>query len=734
MPGLNSPNPPDPLAGPQPETVHASTQTLDARLMLHLLFEKFWLIFLFAVIGVLLAAGFIQRATPLYSSTATLEVQQEEQKIIRMDRSDREDLRSLDVLQTIAQELKSRTMLERVIDTNNLGKDPRFVGLIKETPTRERLVNGLSKLVDVRLRRGTRLIDITVVFPVPDMAESIVNSIVDECKRQNAEQHTENSTTASAILIGEADKLKARLQTSEEKLQKYREDTKSVSLDERQNPVKQKLLESSARVTEAKSARIKAESDYAQVERLGTNNVQALLVLPVVANDRKVTEIQMTLNKLESEFANLRQRYLPKHPNYNKAVSQIEEYKAAFTNAVQLVPQTLKLVVDSARAAEESLNTESQKQEKEAQELSKLSIQYNVLAREVEQDRALWEGVQNQMKQTTVTKEAKPTKVREIQRGYRPERPFSPNKPKIMALGILGGLFAGILLVLGLNSLDHSFKTVDQVETDLQLPVLCAVPSLREVQSLKSQLIVSDDAKSAGAEAFRTLRTSLTMLGKVENHRVFLFTSALPQEGKTFTSLNYSACLAQQGLRTVLIDGDLRKPSVEEYFGVAGRDMESVGVTDYLTGQKKFEEIVQQSKLDKLSYIAAGTTAPNPAELIAQGGFAGLLQEALREFDRVVVDSAPIHAVSDTLLMVNHVQTVCIVARAAKTPRKAVLRALQLLRGVGAPLAGVVLNRLPRRRGSGYGNYYYSPYYDYSYYGRYSKGGKYGKKGVYGAK
>ena len=257
------------------------------------------------------------------------------------------------------------------------------------------------------------------------------------------------------------------------------------------------------------------------------------------------------------------------------------------------------------------------------------------------------------------------------------------------------------------------------------MPVLGVVPVMHEARNAKRPIMVSEDRESPGAEAFRTLRVSLSMLGKAEARKVFLFTSAIPAEGKTFSSLNYSAILAQQGLRTLLIDADLRKPSVEEYFGTNGNH--SIGVTDYLTGQKKFDDIVQTSKIEHLSYITAGTTAPNPAELLAQGGFPSLLDEAVKHFDRVIVDSAPIHAVSDTLLLVEHVQTVCIVARAAKTPRKSIQRAIHLLRKAGGPVAGIVLNRLPRRGGLGYG-YYYNDYYDYSYHG------KYAQKGVYGAK
>jgi len=225
MPSTDSPDAFDPGMTPQSEgRHHSSGQGLDVGTLLHVLREKAWVILLLAVAGLLLAVGYIKRAPVLYSSTATLEVQQEEQKILKMDRAlHREDLRSLDVLQTIAQELKSRSLFERVIDTNNLGADPRFVGLMKETPTRERLVVALSKMTDVRLRRGTRLIDITVVHQVPELTRLIANSIVEEYKGQSVEQHTSTSEVANEFLMQEANRLKEKLQKSENDLQAYRE-------------------------------------------------------------------------------------------------------------------------------------------------------------------------------------------------------------------------------------------------------------------------------------------------------------------------------------------------------------------------------------------------------------------------------------------------------------------------------------------------------------------------------
>jgi capsular exopolysaccharide synthesis family protein len=288
-----------------------------------------------------------------------------------------------------------------------------------------------------------------------------------------------------------------------------------------------------------------------------------------------------------------------------------------------------------------------------------------------------------------------------------------------MAVSGLGGLFLGLLIVMGLRVTNTSIKTVDEAEALLGMSVVSVVPNMRGLKKKKrSPLVVVERAKSQGAEAFRTLRTSLSTLGRAEERRVCLFTSALPAEGKTLCALNYSASLALLGLKTLLIDADMRRPTIET--ALAGSESGAPGITDYLTGKKKLEEVVQAAKVENLFFIAGGTTAANPAELVAKDGLSELIKEALLHYDRVVLDSAPINAVSDTLLMLRSVQSVCLVVRAARTSSRYVLRCVQLLQGAEAPLSGVVLNRMPGRRSGGYG-----AYYDYRYQGKYDKAGVY---------
>src|SRR6185436_8825269 len=398
--------------------------------------------------------------------------------------------------------------------------------------------------------------------------------------------------------------------------------------------------------------------------------------------DQAVVEIRSNIARLESEAANLHQRYKPLHPKYIQAQSQLAEWKSALDRAILSVPQRVRSAYETALVAEQALEIELREQEAVSLALSKISVRYNVLARDVEADRALYQSVLNRMKETVVTKDLKPSKVRIIQQASVPEKPIRPEKVRVVLAGILAGLAGSVLLVFLLNALDRSLKTVDQTEDYLGLPVLSTIPKF--------------NGSSSGEE----------------DRRVFLFTSALPSEGKTFCSLNYAASLARQGLRTLIVDCDLRRPMVDK--SLRGTNPRNVGLTDFLTGQKTFNQSIHSAGVENLFYMPSGTDAPNPAELLAKNGIDGVVDEALKTYDRVVVDSAPIHAVSDTLLILNRIQTLCLVIRSRKTPKNSILRAVQILRQAEAPLVGVILNMMPRNSDGYY-------YYDYAYYGKYAE-------------
>ena len=696
-----------------------TTSSVDFRALYYTLRERSWIVALCFLVAAASTAAYLLRAPKIYASKSVLQIEQEEQKILNIQRIQQEDLQSLEFLKTVEQTLQNSALLERVLDTNNLVQDARFAPRKGDAPpSRAQLVTKLTKMVEVKLRKGTRLIDIKVEHTDPGIAQLVGASLVKEFLRLNFEHNSMASEVAGEFLETEARQLKKKLEESENALQAYKEETKSASLEERQNIVVEKLKELNQKVTEAKSQRITQETAYSQVQKLG-DNPEALMVLGVVANNPSVLEIKSAIAKQQSEVASLRQRYKDMHPKLMQATSELAEWKKALSKAVLNVPQTIRSAYESARAGEQALEQALREQEVAALELNKQSIRYNVLARDVESDRALYQSVFNRIKETSVTKDIHSNKIRIIQPADRAEKPVKPETIKVILIGLFAGLGSGILFVLFLNALDRSLKTVDQTEEHLGLPVLSAIPKFSGTVGEKRKLISADDADSSEAEAFRTLRTSLSMLGRKEDRRIFLFTSALPSEGKTFCSLNYAISLAQQGLRTLIIDCDLRRPMVEK--SLLNNNKRGFGVTDYLTGQKDFNSITHTTEVENFFYLPAGSNAPNPAELLAQTGIDRLIDEALLHFDRVIIDSAPIHAVSDTLLILNRVQTLCLVVRARKTPRNSVKRAVQILQEAGAPMAGVILNLLPRM-GGGYGYYYYyDSYYDYGYHGKYGQ-------------
>lgn len=688
---------------------------IDFRMLYYTLRERAWMIALCLLITGLATTAYLIRTPKIYEGKLILQVEQEEQKILNIQRVQHEDAASVEFLKTIEQSLESRTLFERVLDTNSLATNGRFVRLDPGAPkpTREQLVTRLAKMVEVKLRKGSRLIDVTVEHTDPELAAQIANSLVNEFLGQNYEYSSSSSDLAFSFLKNEEIRLKAKLEQSELAMQDYKEQTKSVSLEDRQNVVVEKLKELNQKVTEAKSVRITHETAYNQAKKLGSD-ATALMFLPAVTGDPTVADIRVNIGKLESELANLRQRYKERHPRYIQVASQLSEWKNSLTNAILNIPQGIRSQYESAKAAEVALEAALVEQETAALALNKRSIVYNKLAREVDSDRTLYESVINRLKETTLTKEIKPSKIRVVQQAQVPELPIKPNKLKVILLSLVAGIGGGILLALFLSSLDRSLKTVDQTEEFLGVPVVSAIPKFTGAPKGKRKLISSDDADSCEAEAFRTLRTALSMLGRKDERRVTLFTSAVPSEGKTFCSVNYAISLAQQGLRTLIVDCDLRRPMVENT--LINNNKRGLGLTDYLTGQKDFKTVVHSTETENFFYIPAGTHSPNPAELLAQTGIDGLIDEALLNFDRVIIDSAPVHAVSDTLLVLNRIQTLCLVVKSGYTPRNSVLRAVQMLKEAGAPLAGAILNQIPRSRGGS--GYYYDSYYSYGYYGK----------------
>jgi uncharacterized protein involved in exopolysaccharide biosynthesis/Mrp family chromosome partitioning ATPase len=758
----------------------------DFRHLWHTVLEKLWILILCTVAGLFLALGYLARTPKLYQGHVVLEVDIQEPTVVRSDdmssRMRSAFLASQDALRTIEQNLTNRTLLARVIRSEGLAEDDgrALLGVSKAPPapkkdatktsssetaltqTEQALGGALSTMVKPVVRRGTRLIDLYVVNQDPALAQRLAEAVGREYIRSSIERRANFAEDTLRYLLEEEERLKTNLAKSEAAVAEYKAKTPDalqlgggVNSNTNQNAagrtggVEEKLQELSTKTTAAKTERLRLEGELALIEQAG-DNLDKLLSVPSIANAPAVVERRRDVAQVEGALATLSQRYKEKHPRVIAAKAALNEARAALKQTVMQQPAVLKNAIEEARATEDSLRAAAGDQEKAALALNKAAIGYQELARQADTDRALYESVLRQIKETDLTKGTKTNAVSVIEHSPLPTAPVSPSSMRVIALGLLGGIAAGLATIFGANALDRSVKTVDQAETNFGLPVLAAIPEVTAEESKSPQdkpnappgsssyRLVAEAPEGPAAEAFRNLRAALSLLGPEAERKIFLFTSALPNEGKSFTSANYSLSLAQQGHRVLLIDGDLRRPSLHKIFRQFGpdggqaapkADEEQYGIVDYLVGDVALVDavrVVSARDVDiigtsdptststvtatggQLSVLAGGRRAPNPAELLSGQSFAELLVEAARAYDRVVIDSAPVLAVSDTLLMTPHVQTVCMVVRARRTARNAVQRAILLLGGTGTRPVGVILNRLPRNRGTDYYYYYAS--------------------------
>ena len=701
--------------------------SIDFRRILHLILRRWWVIALVTGIATIATIGHVMRLPKIYESRAVLQVQQQEQQVVKIQGVSEENPSTIDFINTVVQSLASRNLMLRIIQTKDLRNNPAFV-TPGSNPTDIQLADKMRGKVRVQLRKGTRLIDITVEDTDPVMARDLATSLVKEFLRENISQRVSISQIATDFLAEEAEKLKRKLEESESKLQRYKEEKQAVSLEDRQNIIVSRLSELSSKVTDAKGERLRLESDIEQVRLVDPANVEDLLRIGSVAQIPQVSEARQQLMAANTEFAALQDRYGEKHPKHIAATTRIDSLKKTLAESVSKAGDILNRQYEASVQTEQKLATALKEQETAALELNKIAIPFNVLQRDVETDRTLYDAVIARMKETALTAGVEQTPFSLVEEPLVPSYATKPDRKRMVALAFALSLVAAIGCIVLLDSLDSSLRSVDEAESTLHLPALVGIPNHKPVKVKKSNrtgtqrdkypIASIEDPASTLAEAYRTLRVSLSMLGPEAERRVILFVSAIPEEGKTYTSINTAVSLAQQGLKTLLVDADLRRPSLHK--ALLDAKETPPGLTDLFSGNAGLDQIILPTAIPNLSLIPAGSRAPNPAELLASADLKGLIEDLQKTYDRVVIDTAPVNAVSDTLVLAAHAHKTILVIQAGKTPRKAILRAIHLLRKAGAKVAGFALNRLPTGRMAAYYYYYY--------------GDKYEKDSVYGTK
>jgi succinoglycan biosynthesis transport protein ExoP len=582
----------------------------------------------------------------------------------------------------------------------------------EETAAQSRVIDRFLANLNVEAVRYSRLVDITYRSPDPVMAARIANALGEAYIKQSVDFTSTTTKEASDFLTQQLAEQRLKLEASEQALQAYRERTDSVSLEDRQNVVVQRLADLNAAVTRANTARIQKESAYNQV-KAALDNPAAIDTVPLILSNPFVQQQKTELATLQRQRAQLSEKLGPNHPDMIKVGVAIQNAEARIKAEVTQIVSSMRSDYEAAMAEERSLTATLNRQKGEAQVLNRTGIEYGALQRDAEANRQMFESLLKRTQETGISEELKSGNIRVVDPAETPRGPVSPNTFNNLLIALLGGLALAVGLAFAFEYGDDRIKNPDELKKNLGLPFLGMVPALFD-KSITTPLI-NGNAPNMFGESFRSIRTNVLFSSADEGSRLIVVTSSAPGEGKTAVSTNLSVALAQAGHRVLLVDADMRKPRVHEVF----QQPLTPGLSNLLVGDKPVSEAIRESSQQGLWLMAAGTYPPNPAELLGSKKFRDLTVFLQQYFDWVIIDTPPVMAVTDAAIAANLAHGVLFVVGAEMTSRRVAQRAVEQLEMSQAKFLGAVLNRVDLEHNA----YYYSRYYRPEYGGYYGAGG-----------
>jgi capsular exopolysaccharide synthesis family protein len=707
-------------------------------------------VFVTVVIGTL-------KQKPIYEGKVLLEISPEEPAVVYF-REVSQVAPTVDVdsyRETQYKVLKSRSLAEHIVRDLQLYRYPEFYrwhmlfGLIEGSPTKipsvrdlgppdassEAFGNSVGNFLaslDVNPVRRSNLVELSVDCTNPQLAARVANRWADLYIEQNLQVKWDETQKASEWLTGKLAEKKAELEKSEDKLQTYAQANNILYITEKQNMTTERLNELLNEYTKAQSERYAKQSLYSQVEAGKVQN------LPAVLNNRLIQDLEEKRVDLEKQYAEVTTWVKPNYPRARQVKKQIDALQAKIDEEKEAVTQNIVDEYHAAEVREKYLAKAVEDQKAECNQIAARSIQYNILKREVDSNKELYNGLLQRLKEAQVSAGLKASNIRIVDAA---EVPKGPSKPRVilnLALGIILGLGLGIGLAFFQEYLDKTLKTPDEVENLLRLPSLGVLPRFQPNGSgpvdEDSLVLAAEDGavsiapsiqRDAGAvEAFRSLRTSI-LLSASPVPKLILVVSALPGEGKTSTVINLGATLASLGSRVVIVDCDMRRPACHHAVGVAN----SPGFVQCLTGRVGLQEaVLGVPGVANLSIIPCGPIPPNPAEILSSPLAGELLRKLRNEFDYVLVDSPPLLSVADGRILATLTDAAVLVARAFETPYDIVRRARALLYSADARILGVALNGVDMQRDT-YGGIHAAYRQGYGYAHGYGSNGDQGALG-----
>jgi succinoglycan biosynthesis transport protein ExoP len=688
------------------------------------------------------------RATRIFDAAGSIAINKTDPAILNLkeagNNSGGADFYDPTDLDTEVRILRSDLLALQVIKALNLDKQPEIGGssdvdsnslslttdaLQPDSEKTSGLLAVFKSGLRVSLVPNTRIIEIHYRSADKNLAANVVNTLINTYIEQNFKTRFESTMQASDWLSKQLVDLEMKVQTSQEKLVQYQKQHEILGIDEKQNITTSKLDELNKELTAAESDRMERESIYRLVQS-GDADIAAAAAVSAggsgTASSGLMEKMREQQADLKIQVAQLSTQFGNSYPKVVQLNTQLKEVEAQLQAEMTKVVSRVRSGYLAALQHETMLRQALEKQKQEANKLNESAIEYSLLKRDVESYRTLYEGLMEKLKEAGVTAGLRSNNIRSVDKARIPTYPSEPNVPRNLTFALALGLTTGIGLAFLLEGIDNTVRTPEQAQAISGLPSLGMIPlgSRSGIEAAAKRLTVASSREavelvtqarpqSQMAESYRALRTSLLLTSLGGPPKVILVTSALPQEGKTTTSINTAIVLAQKGTRVLLIDADLRRPSIHKALGMGPK----TGLSNVLTGNATLQQAVSRSTiLPTLFVLTAGTPPPNPAELLASSNMKDILAELREQYDHIIVDTPPTLSVTDAVVMSTRADAVVLVIRSGQTTKQALRRSREILMQVNARVAGVLLNAVDLTSPDYYYYYEYQGKYGHRYY------------------
>ena len=686
------------------------------------------------------------KMTPIYEARGSIAINKPDSGLVNFSNSPTFNVDYYDPteMETEVKILQSDLLALQIVKELGLDRRPEFGGKTAPLPSSldlapdplqadsgrtTSLLSSFRSNLKVALAPNTHIIEVHYRSPDKDLAANVVNTLMTTYTENNFKSRFDSTMQASDWLSKQLVDLQMKVETSQEKLVHYQKEHEILGIDDKQNITTAKLDELNKELTSAESERMDKESIYRLVQAGDTDTIaSAASVLDSAGvNSQSAGGLLETLRSKEADLkiqaADLNTQFGPAYPKLAQINNQLKEINAQLLAETKKLSGKIKGQYMAALQREDMLHDALEKQKQEANKLNESAIEYSLLKRDLDTNRQLYEGLLEKLKEAGVSAGLRSNNFRIVDVARVPTSPIEPNIPRNLSFAFMLGLTSGVGLAFLLEGLDNTVRTTEQAQMISGLPPLGMIPlgsrTAREGANAKRLVIASSKEvvelitqvrpQSQMAESYRALRTSLLLSNLGAPPKVIMVTSALPQEGKTTTSINCAVVLAQKGIRVLLIDADLRRPSIHKTLGMGPRS----GLSNVLTGSATLESAITHSPiLPNLDVLPAGTPPPNPAELLASTNMRDVLQELRGQYDHIVVDTPPTLSVTDAVVLSPRADAIVLVIRSGQTTKQALRRSRDILMQVNAKVSGVLLNAVDLS----------SPdyYYYYEYQGKYA--------------